>query len=110
MAIAGMPEATSIALRLREEGIYKLDSFLMQVCSARRLSSQEVGAYVGRSVDSGGRYHQTNLIQGDFRFCWISVCPICLLAFLPDGQGPAVSQRPISKRTARLCLDREQSS
>jgi molybdopterin/thiamine biosynthesis adenylyltransferase len=58
-----MPEETGIALRLREEGICKLDSFLTRVCSARRLSSEEVGAYEGRSLTSGWEFHvQTDLM------------------------------------------------
>jgi sulfur-carrier protein adenylyltransferase/sulfurtransferase len=43
----------SIALQLHEEGIQKVDSFLSSVCNARRLSAEEVRAYVGRSLTVG---------------------------------------------------------
>src|ERR1700761_5303581 len=43
----------SIAMQLHEEGIQKVDSFLSSVCNARRLSADEVRAYVGRSLTVG---------------------------------------------------------
>ena len=57
MVTVGMPETASTAVRLRQEGICKLDSFLTQVCNARRLPPEEVGAYKGRSLTSGWEFH-----------------------------------------------------
>jgi molybdopterin/thiamine biosynthesis adenylyltransferase len=48
-----MPSGKTIALRLREEGIQKVDSFLSSTCNARRLCEEDVQAYVGRTLIAG---------------------------------------------------------
>jgi molybdopterin/thiamine biosynthesis adenylyltransferase len=100
-----MPEATSIALRLREEGIYKLDSFLTQVCSARRLLPQEVGAYVGRSLDSGWEIHiQANLTTRRLQVLLDQRFPFSLPHFFLIDR-PEFLTWPHIEEDGRLCLE-----
>ena len=48
-----MPEGTTIAQRLQEEGIQKVDAFLTSVCSAHRLPTQDVQAVTRETMIAG---------------------------------------------------------
>jgi sulfur-carrier protein adenylyltransferase/sulfurtransferase len=48
-----MPNGRPLALQLYEEGVQKINSFLSSTCNARRLSTNEVHAYSGRSLTDG---------------------------------------------------------
>jgi hypothetical protein len=102
-----MPEGSGIALRLREEGMMKLASFLTSVCSARHLSFEEVQAYKGRSLTAGWEFHvQTDLkarrlqVLLDLRF------PFSLPHFFLVDR-PEFLTWPHVEEDGRLCLQAE---
>ncbi|MDQ2844636.1 MAG: ThiF family adenylyltransferase [Acidobacteriota bacterium] len=51
-----MPNGRSIAQTLHEEGLQKVDDFLTSTCSARRLTSQELGKITRAAMVSGWEF------------------------------------------------------
>ncbi|MGO4212704.1 E2/UBC family protein, partial [Terriglobus sp. YAF25] len=99
-----MPERTGIAMRLREEGISKVDSFLTSVCNARRLSLGEIGAYEGRSLIAGWEFHvQTDLVARRLRVVLDSRFPFSLPNFFLVDR-PEFLTWPHIEEDGRLCL------
>lgn len=50
-----MPKASGIALQLRDEGISRVDAFLLAECGAHRLSNEELRSYELRALVAGWR-------------------------------------------------------
>jgi len=99
-----MPEQTSIALRLREEGIRKLDSFLTQVCSARKLSPEEIAEHEGRSLIAGWEFHlQTTSVTQRLRVVLDERFPFSLSHFFLVDRPPFLTW-PHIEEDGRLCL------
>lgn len=102
-----MPETASIAGRLRQEGICKLDSFLTQVCNARRLPPEEVGAYKGRSLTSGWEFHiETVLMTRRLQILLDQRFPFSLPHFFLIDR-PEFLTWPHIEEDGRLCLQAE---
>lgn len=98
-----MPEGSPIALGLREEGICKLNSFLMQVCNARPLSSDDVASYE-RSLIAGWEFHvQTNLMVRRLRVLIDKRFPVSLPHFFLVDR-PEFLTWPHIEEDGRLCL------
>lgn len=99
-----MPERTSIVMRLREEGISKVDSFLTSVCQARRLPLSEIAAYEGRSLIAGWEFHvEIGLVARRLRVALDSRFPLSLPNFFVVDR-PEFLTWPHIEEDGRLCL------